>query len=126
MKKLAIVVLVLAILTGGYFLYRAITQKPKTGQKSENTTAQNVAEKKVGDLALKNALNLYAQHKQIGTDFSNGPCLGIIAPDWVLDIAHNPRQPIDDKVENQCQDFREGRAHHFIELDPAGNLIKAF
>ena len=56
MKKLAIVVLVLAILTGGYFLYRAITQKPKTGQKSENTTAQNVAEKKVGDLALKNAL----------------------------------------------------------------------
>lgn len=74
---------------------------------------------------LKNALNLYAQKKQEGIDFSNGPCLGEIAPDWVLDIAHNPRLAVDDKVENQCAGFRQGRAHHFVELDPTGNLIRA-
>ena len=75
------------------------------------------------DEALKNALNLYITKKQEGVDFTNGPCLGKIADDWVLDIAHNPRQPVDNKRENQCADFREGRAHHFIELDPNGNLI---
>jgi len=75
------------------------------------------------DEALKNALNLYITKKQEGVDFTNGPCLGKIADDWVLDIAHNPRQPVDNKRENQCADYREGRAHHFIELDPNGNLI---
>ncbi len=77
----------------------------------------------VEDKILKNALNLYAQKKQAGVDFSSGPCLGRADNDWVVDIVHNPRQPIDDKPQNQCADFREGRAHHFIELDPDGNLI---
>ncbi len=74
---------------------------------------------------LKNALNLYAKKKQEGVDFVNGPCLGKIADDWVLDIAHNPRQAVDDKQENQCAEHRAGSAHHFIELDPTGNLIRA-
>lgn len=74
---------------------------------------------------LKNALNLYAKKKQEGVDFANGPCLGKIADDWVVDIAHNPRQAVDDKAENQCADFRAGSAHHFVELDENGNLIRA-
>lgn len=77
------------------------------------------------DDVLKNALNLYISKKQSGTDMTNGPCLGKIAADWVLDIAHNPRQPVDDKEQNQCADFRSGAAHHFIELDPNGNLIQS-
>lgn len=76
--------------------------------------------------AFKNALNLYIQKKKDGTDMSSGPCLGKIAEGWVLDIAHNPRQPIDNKPENQCADIREGRASHFIELDPDGKLIKSY
>ncbi len=80
---------------------------------------------KVADEILKNALNLYAAKKQAGVDMSQGPCLGKVADDWVLDIAHNPRQPVDDKPPNQCADFREGRVHHFIELDPDGNLTQA-
>lgn len=78
------------------------------------------------DEILRNALNLYVKKKEEGVDFSNGPCLGMIAQDWVLDIAHNPRLLIDDKAQNQCADFREGRAHHFIELDEEGNLIRSF
>lgn len=88
--------------------------------------AQKTAEKIVKDEALKNALNLYVARKQEGVDFANGPCLGGIGPDWVLDIAHSPRQPVDNQPENQCADFRAGRAHHFVELDPDGKLIQIF
>lgn len=78
------------------------------------------------DDVLKNALNLYIQKKQESTDFAQGPCLGKVADDWVVDIAHNPRLPVDDKAENQCEDFRSGSVHHFIELDPDGNLIRSY
>lgn len=76
------------------------------------------------DIALKNAINIYARAKEKGLDFSSGPCLGQIAPDWVADIAHNPRIATDNDPKNQCADFIAGRAHHFIELDPSGNLIR--
>ena len=51
-------------------------------------------------------------------DLSSGPCLGTIANDWVLDIAHLPRQPIDDLPQNQCQNV-----HHFVEMSPKGEVI---
>lgn len=95
----------------------SITQQ----QSSEPTT-----QPKIDDEALKNALNTYAKAKQEGSDLSNGPCLGIVAPNWVLDIAHNPRQPVDNKKENQCSEFIEGKVKHFIEFDPDGKLIRAF
>lgn len=75
--------------------------------------------------AFKNALNLYIQKKQEGIDMTNGPCLGKIADDWVLDIAHEPRIPADEKVENQCQNYLDGTAKHFIELDPDGKLLRS-
>jgi hypothetical protein len=78
---------------------------------------------KVIDLAKK----LYLEKKAQGMDFNNGPCLSDnIQTDWVVDIAHNPRQPIDNLPENQCTAFREGKAHHFVELDTNGNLIRIF
>jgi hypothetical protein len=43
----------------------------------------------------------------------------------VADIAHDPRQAIDDAPENQCQRYRSGEAHHFVELAPDGQLIRA-
>lgn len=78
------------------------------------------------DDVFKAALNLFIAKKQEGIDFKNGPCLGPIAQDWVLDIAHKPRIAADDKPENQCQQLKDGNAHHFIELDPNGKLIKFF
>jgi hypothetical protein len=59
-----------------------------------------------------------------GVDMSPGPCVGVIKSDWVCDVAHSPRQPVDDLPENQCADFREGRAHHFVEVDTACELIR--
>lgn len=63
-----------------------------------------------------------------GKDLNNGPCL--LNPitdmqDWVCDVAHDPRQSIDDNPNNQCSAFMEGRAHHFVEVDLNCNLIKA-
>ncbi|MEM7816873.1 MAG: hypothetical protein QXZ20_03095 [Candidatus Aenigmatarchaeota archaeon] len=67
--------------------------------------------------------------KNYDKDLSNGPCLSDSNPnwnvnDWVCDVAHSPRQEIDNLPENQCKDFREGRAHHFVEVDLNCNLIK--
>ena len=64
-----------------------------------------------------------------GVDLSNGPCLlESIAGlnDWVCDVAHSPRQPVDNLPENQCSSFREGRAKHFVEVDTACNLIRVY
>lgn len=61
-------------------------------------------------------------------DLSSGPCLlnpVENAPDWVCDIAHNPRQSVDDQPGNQCSAFREGKARHFVELDEKCNFIRA-
>lgn len=78
------------------------------------------------DTAVNQAKLLYRERKDQGQDFSDGPCLSnALMPDWVLDIAHSPRQSIDDLPQNQCPSFREGTASHFVELDPEGNLIRA-
>jgi len=64
----------------------------------------------------------------IGEDLSNGPCLLnplTDLPSWVCDVAHKPRQPVDDRPENQCSAYREGRATHFVEVDPTCKFIKA-
>lgn len=78
------------------------------------------------DTAVNQAKLLYSQRRDRGEDFSSGPCLSnALMANWVADIAHNPRLPIDDLPENQCVAYLEGRAEHFVELDIEGNLIRA-
>lgn len=78
------------------------------------------------DSAINQAKYLYRLEKEGGRNFQSGPCLSnALMPRWVADIAHQPRQPIDDLPENQCPAYREGRAQHFVELDTEGNLIRA-
>lgn len=62
-----------------------------------------------------------------GIEAEDSPCLSNeIIPDWVCDIAHSPRQSVDDNLANQCSAFREGLAHHFVEVDGNCNLIKIY
>lgn len=69
----------------------------------------------------------YQALKSSGQDLSNGPCLGIIADDWVADLVHSPRESVDDQTENQCAEFRNGQAHHFIELDlNNGDVVRIY
>lgn len=85
-----------------------------------------IKEKADKDMAVAKAKELWRAQFQLEEDLSNGPCLSNdLIPDWVADIAHNPRQSVDDDPANQCPAYRAGTAHHYVELDPAGNLIKA-
>ena len=63
--------------------------------------------------------------KDNGTDLSSGPCLGLIATDWVCDVAHTPRLAVDNLPANQCVDFANGKAHHFVEVDEACAFINS-
>jgi hypothetical protein len=93
---------------------------------SKSNTIDQMTTKSDKDLAIEKAKIVYEQKKKEGINFDSGPCLSEeIIPDWAADIAHNPREEIDNKPENQCQSFREGKTHHFVELDPLGNLIRA-
>ena len=81
--------------------------------------------------AIRTAKNLYGFARAYSTlDLSRGPCLGVgeklpqLGPDWVVDIAHDPRRPIDEKPRNQCPKSRTGQAEHFVELDPSGKVIR--
>ena len=67
----------------------------------------------------------YEEAAAAGTDFADGPCLGVVLENWVADVAHDPREEVDDRPENQCEAYRSGEAEHFVELDPDGELIRA-
>jgi hypothetical protein len=71
------------------------------------------------------AKQAYREAKARGVDMSRGPCLGVIKEDWVADVAHDPRRPVDDEPANQCEAYRSGEASHFVELDPQGELIRS-
>lgn len=91
-----------------------------------NANFTNSVSKNEMETAINQAQHFYRQRKEQGGDFSNGPCLSnALMPNWVVDIAHSPREPIDDRVENQCSAYSEDRAKHFVELDLEGNLIRA-
>ena len=80
------------------------------------------------DRAVNEAMQAYREARQNGTNLDRGPCIAEELPelpDWVADVAHDPRQPVDDQPANQCQRFRNGDAHHFVELSPSGDLIRA-
>lgn len=72
--------------------------------------------------AVTCALQLYQQKKLEGMQFSS-QCLGTCG-DYAVDIVHVPRNTEDDKQENQCSDFREGKVRRFIELDNKGNIFR--
>ena len=78
--------------------------------------------------AVDEAQAAFRQVQAGGEDLSAGPCISESLPglpDWVADVAHDPRQPVDDDPANQCQRYRDGQAHHFVELAPDGRLIRS-
>ena len=112
MEKLYLVVIGIVIVAAiaGFLLIR-----PKSESEVEIARAACVK-------ACKDALNS-------GRDLSNGPCLLDpieSLPKWVCDVAHDPREDIDNKPENQCSKFREGSAIHFVEVNPNCEVIKIY
>src|SRR3989344_1996310 len=54
----------------------------------------------------------YLQARYEGIGLSTGPCLGKLTNNWVLDIAHLPRDLVDEDPANQCLDYRQNRVFH--------------
>ncbi len=112
-------------------LLLGISCKSPYGEVNVNTNAAakgivNAGKRITQEAAVAEAKAVFVKKESEGVDFSNGPCLSNnLLSDWVADIAHNPRQPVDDLPENQCSAYREGTAKHFVELDPEGQLIRA-
>ena len=80
------------------------------------------------DVVAKRAcINLCKEKVNESRNLSSGPCLfeDNRVVDWVCDVAHNPREAVDNLPENQCSAYREGRAQHFVEVDEKCNLIQA-
>lgn len=78
--------------------------------------------------AIAAAMVIYEEVAASGAELSNGPCIAEEledVPGWSVDIAHDPRQEIDNDPANQCQAFRNDQTTHFVELDVDGELIRA-
>jgi len=112
----AIAVLVIAILAISMILRSgggtAVEELPLT-QESVDDIVQH------GQILLTERLNA-------GDDLSDGPCLdnNKTFKGWVIDIAHDPREPVDDQAENQCSEYRRGSAQNFVELSLSGDIIR--
>jgi len=80
------------------------------------------------DQAVAAAMDAYQEAQAKGVDLSSGPCIAEQLPgldEWVADVAHDPREDVDDQADNQCRRYRDGDASHFVELTPEGALIRA-
>jgi hypothetical protein len=114
-KQLLFIILLVFVLGVGGAVLQFSKQAPTQKVSSVITTDKAVAESK----------RLFRRALEAGTDISVGPCLSNdLMPDWVTDVVHSPREPVDDLPQNQCQAYFEGRAKHFVELDTSGNLIR--
>jgi len=112
-NKLFILCLAVILLTG-YLTLAINSSTPKSLSRTEI------------DIAVNQAKYFYKIKKESGADLSLGPCLSdALMPNWVVDLVHEPRIPLDDLPENQCPASREGKSLHFVELDLEGNLIRA-
>lgn len=70
-------------------------------------------------------IQLCQSEKAKGTNLDNGPCLSNeIVNDWVCDVAHLPRQAVDNLAGNQCSAFGK-TAQHFVEVDPECGFIRS-
>jgi len=80
------------------------------------------------EIAIEECIKACREASISGKDLSSGPCLLNPIPNlknWVCDVAHSPRESIDNLPENQCSSFREGKASHFVEVDPSCNFLRA-
>jgi len=98
---------------------------------SVSMCTQNISSK---DQASSACISLCNAALKSGKYLGNGPCLSESSPDWspnwsvsdwVCDVAHSPRQDVDNLQENQCSDYRNDKANHFVEVDASCKLIRA-
>ena len=78
------------------------------------------------EIAINECIDECKQALREGVDLNNGPCLrNEFIDEWVCDVAHNPRQDVDNDPANQCPAYMAAEAHHFVEVGPECELIRS-
>lgn len=112
-----IVILVLVVLGLGYYMGWFGRGTSGTGSVGKKPSASATDAKTA-------CIQLCQEKLEEDVDLNDGPCLSDeIAPDWVCDVAHNPRQAVDNDPANQCPAYIEGATHYFVEVDPECDFI---
>lgn len=110
-KKIILLGLIFGILISGC---TGMGTSPEVN-KNETIDARSICESACRDALSK------------GQNLSAGPCLLdpiLIYKNWVCDVAHEPREPVDDLRENQCNAWHNGTANHFVEVTPECKFIR--
>ncbi|MFA5021122.1 MAG: hypothetical protein WC517_03620 [Patescibacteria group bacterium] len=123
-KKIVILLLVGLTLSGCQNIFQPLVNASEAVNQTVNAEQQKQADRTQAMIKCQELCQNTLSTD--GKNFEPGPCLSnAIAPDWVCDVAHSPRQAADDDPANQCESFRAGRMNHFVEVDGNCNLIKA-
>lgn len=94
--------------------------------KPNEVVSEGVSDKQLEDKDLAVIKCIDECKKADRININVGPCLSNnIIEDWVCDVAHDPRQDVDNFAENQCNTFGK-QAHHFIEVNTDCKLIRIF
>jgi len=113
------VLIILVVIGVLFFIFdNGIEEKPYGGLKISDVSK----EADIRGEAVLCAKILYRGAKDKKMEFIS-QCLGSCG-DYAVDIVHVPRSEIDDQVENQCEDYRNRKVSHFIELDQDGDIVR--
>lgn len=115
-----LIVILLFVISYNYIRHNQIEQ----GDNKQNTQSDMQAQLNPRALCIKKCNELL----NAGTNLSSGPCILDPVPEmneWVCDIAHQPRQAVDNARENQCNAWHNSSAKHFIEITPECEFIKS-
>lgn len=119
----AILILVVGILFyTGYQGYKKTQVIPK-----RDLSEINLDQKMLIEDLLREAKTDISKRMENDENLTSGPCLlnpSTIDDDWVIDMAHDPINEDDKKIENQCSMYVKGVSKHFIEVDSKGNLLR--
>lgn len=134
MKNILFGLLIIAVVLSGCLQNQTSQQdlqsKPEDSlSKPEDSSLKVEGSLSKDEIAAQECKTLCEDALKLKWDLSNGPCLSSATlswdvADWVCDVAHSPREAVDDLAENQCEEFGVS-ASHFVELDSECNFIKA-
>lgn len=122
MNKIILILIIAILFWTGMKAFRKTELIPK-----RDISEVNLDQRMLMEDILKEAKEVLDQKIEDEEDTVKGPCLlnpSTINQDWVVDIAHEPRETEDDKPENQCSEYKDGKAKHFIEVDESGKMIR--
>ena len=127
MKKIYLIFIVIAILIVGWIFVRFVIGGNEDDWIKDSRGVYvkhgNPAETPDYVLEQQEAINCALGKFSDFAGEKNSQCLGTCW-DYAVDIVHVPRTEEDNLIENQCVDYREGIASHFIELDKNKGIVR--